>query len=113
MDKDNESKGPVGYVFMYNGEIVEGYYNLAKKLGSTFSIVQYWVKKTAKEDHFKFREMRIDILRKGTFVTGKQKPKYYNKNKQIENFVRINGEHEYSYSGVTGKLIGTRNIKNK
>ncbi len=101
---------PIGYIFGYKGEQYFGYKNIARRLGITSAIVQYWLNKTQQSDHFLIKDVRIEIIRKGTFEKQAPKHKYYNKNKATENEVRILGNLKLFYSKITGKLIKTESI---
>jgi hypothetical protein len=101
---------PKGYIFEYKGKRYEGYYSIGTALGHSSGVVQYWLNKTAQDDHFTIKGVRVEIIQKGTFPKGIPKQKYFNRNKVIENEVRIIGNLKLTYSGTTGKLIKSESI---
>ena len=101
---------PKGYIFSYKGIQYENYSGIGKVFGYSFSLVQYWLNKTKQDDHFYLKKIRIEIVQHGTFEKQKPKPKYFNKNKVVENEVRIIGNLKLTYSVTTGKLIKSESI---
>ena len=101
---------PQGYIFYYIGKRYEGYYSIGTALGHSSGVVQYWLNKTGQSDHFIIKGIRVEIIRKGTFEKGIPKQRYYNKNKQFQNNVKVIGNLRLTYSGNTGRLIKTESI---
>lgn len=101
---------PQGFIFEYKGKRYNGYSEIAEALNQSSGVVQYWLNKTGQSDHFIIKGIRVEIIRKGTFEKGIPKQRYYNKNKQFQNSVKVIGNLRLTYSGNTGRLIKTESI---